>query len=356
MGIVDEYIDYMYVIRRRSERTAQIYREAVEGFLEWCGIGCGDASGLVSGGAQETVPQEFASTEDSHLVDWNKVLTVRIIRGWRLWMLTEAKYSARTVNQHLSALSGFCRYLFHRGILAENPFGLLDRNGRNAVEGARLRDESEKRIAFFPDEALEKYFAETSDCADGTLLELYDDGQEHKDVYDRICRRMIISFLYGTALRRAELISLKISAVDFGRNILTVKGKGGKTRQVALTGPLEKELLNYMKAVERMVPSADRSGEGSLFVTFSGAPLYPVYVDRAVKTELGGRTGFHGHKSPHVLRHSLATELLKEGADIYSVGRFLGHSSIAATQIYTHGDIHRLKEVYSRSFPRAEKK
>lgn len=326
MRLVDDYIDYLQTIRRRSERTLVIYRGAVERFVA------------------------FQQTEDQDVL--LRQLNVTQLRNWRHDLLNQDKLSPRTVNQHLSAMSGFCRYLFHRGLLAENPFDLLDRNGKSAIDSVKLRDEREKRVAFFTDEALQKYLEETRNCADGTLLELFSDGKDHKEVYDRITRRMIISFLYGTALRRSELIGLKIGALDFHRGIMTVKGKGGKTREVALADALCGEIRNYMTAVEKLVPEASRTASDPLFVTFAGKELYPVYVDRAVKTELGGREGFKGHKSPHVLRHSLATELLTEGADIYSVGKFLGHSSIAATQIYTHGDIKQLKKVYGEAFPR----
>ena len=143
----------------------------------------------------------------------------RSLRDWRHYLLTEKRYSARTVNQHLSAMSGFCHWLFHREVLQENPFDLMERGGHSAIEGVKLRDEKEKRVTFFSDEALERYLEETRSAADGTLLELYA-GEERKEIYDRICRRMIISFLYGTALRRSELISLPLKAVDWKRKRL----------------------------------------------------------------------------------------------------------------------------------------
>lgn len=335
MQLVDAYIDYLGPVRRRSERTLEIYRDAVESFFVWI---CGDKNA------------------DPTEADMPGILTLKTLRDWRHYLLTERRYAARTVNQHLSAMSGFCRWLFHREVLEENPFDLMERGGRSAIDGVKLRDEKEKRVAFFTDEALERYLEETRSCGDGSLLELYAGEAPRKDVYDRICRRMIISFLYATALRRSELISLPMKAVDWRRGVMTVTGKGGKTRQIALTGPLLDELQCYRRAVETLVPSAGSAADDPFFVTFSGQRLYPVYVDRAVKQELGDREDCPGHKSPHVLRHSLATELLKEGADIYSVGRFLGHSSIAATQIYTHGDIRQLKAVYENAFPRAGKK
>ena len=101
---------------------------------------------------------------------------------------------------------------------------------------------------------------------------------------------------------------------------------------------------------------AKRDPSEALLVTEKGRRLYPLYVDRAVKTELGDVAGITGRKSPHVLRHTLATELLDEGTDLNSIKELLGHSSLAATQVYTHNSIDKLRNVYSKAHPRAGKK
>lgn len=98
-----------------------------------------------------------------------------------------------------------------------------------------------------------------------------------------------------------------------------------------------------------------RNLEEPFLVTLKGAGLYPVFVDRTVKSELGQVEGITGRKSPHVLRHTLATELLDDGSDIYSIKELLGHSSLAATQVYTHNTIEKLKNVYSNAHPRAKR-
>ena len=102
-----------------------------------------------------------------------------------------------------------------------------------------------------------------------------------------------------------------------------------------------------------MVPG-ENSPESPLLMTEKGQPLYPAWVDRAVKTELQGRAGITGRKSPHVLRHSLATALLEEGADLNAIKEMLGHSSLAATEVYTHNSIERLKAQYMNAHPRAK--
>jgi integrase/recombinase XerC len=163
----------------------------------------------------------------------------------------------------------------------------------------------------------------------------------------------LISLLYNLGLRRAELISLTVGSIDFGRNIVKVTGKGDKMREIPLIASLCKEISLYLDAVET-VCGGKRSLKEPLLITYKGKSLYPAYVDRVVKSELGDVKGITGRKSPHVLRHSLATELLNEDTNINSIKELLGHSSLAATQVYTHTDIARLKTIYKSAHPRAK--
>ena len=141
--------------------------------------------------------------------------------------------------------------------------------------------------------------------------------------------------------------------VDFGRKVVKVRGKGDKMREIPLVASLSEEILLYLKAVEVMCGRV-RSLTEPLFVTYEGRPLYPNYVDRAVKSALGSVKSIRGQKSPHVLRHSLATELMNEDTPLNSIKELLGHSSLAATQVYTHSSIARLKDSYERAHPRAK--
>ena len=124
-------------------------------------------------------------------------------------------------------------------------------------------------------------------------------------------------------------------------------------REIPLVDALFEEILLYLKAVEALVES-ERSLKEPLLVTYSGKRIYPVFVDRAVKKELSDVEGITGRKSPHVLRHSLATGLLDEGADLNSIKELLGHSSLATTQVYTHNSVARLKTIYKSAHPRAK--
>ena len=124
-------------------------------------------------------------------------------------------------------------------------------------------------------------------------------------------------------------------------------------REIPLIASLCKEISLYLDAVET-VCGGKRSLKEPLLITYKGRRLYPAYVDRAVKSELAGVKGITGRKSPHVLRHSLATELLNEDTPINSIKELLGHSSLAATLVYTHTDISRLKHIYKSAHPRAK--
>ena len=173
-----------------------------------------------------------------------------------------------------------------------------------------------------------------------------------RELYAKCLRRLIISILYNTGIRRSELISLDRSNFDPARRVLHVRGKGDKMREIPLTASLCEEILLYLKVLCRCGFDIDRQ-DSPLLLTPTGRRLYPQFVDKAVKQELGSVPGISGRKSPHVLRHTIATELLDEGTDINSIKELLGHSSLAATQVYTHNSIEKLKKVYNQAHPRS---
>ena len=215
----------------------------------------------------------------------------------------------------------------------------------------------EKRLpVYFRKQAMEEYFNRISEQEDLQDLETFKAGwdtESGQELYEKRLSRLIISLLYNLGLRRAELISLTVGSFDFGRNIVKVTGKGDKMREIPLIASLCKEISLYLEAVET-VCGGKRSLKEPLLITYKGKSLYPAYVDRVVKSELSDVKGITGRKSPHVLRHSLATELLNEDTNIHSIKEMLGHSSLAATQVYTHTDIARLKHIYKSAHPRAK--
>ncbi|MCQ2147951.1 MAG: tyrosine-type recombinase/integrase [Bacteroidales bacterium] len=141
--------------------------------------------------------------------------------------------------------------------------------------------------------------------------------------------------------------------LDPRRKMLSVRGKGDKMRDIPLIDDLLSEIKAYLKAVE-IIWGETPDGDDPLFVTPNRGPLYPVYIDKAIKEALSSVPGITGKKSPHVLRHTLATGLLNNGTDLNSIKELLGHSSLAATQVYTHNSIEKMKSVYAKAHPRAK--
>ena len=329
MKYIDDYITYISAIRRYSGRTCSIYRESLEmfsSFLRGDDTACTAASD--GGISDELIPES---------------LTPSIIRSYEVYLLETRGMHPRTVNLHLSVLSGFCRFLLRIGIIKSNP------------AKAVTRPRTERRLPdFYRKEAMDRYLNETRYYAGEESLYISPDRKQTRNLYEKRLARAIISTLYVTGIRRSELISLKVRDIDFSRRTMNVTGKGDKMREIPLIPSLLKEISLYLRSVGMMV-SDDRTPEAPLFVTFRGRALYPEYVDRTVRRELSGISGITGRKSPHVLRHTIATELLDRGADLNAIKELLGHSSLAATQVYTHNSIGRLKKIYESAHPRARK-
>lgn len=317
MGLIEDYLSYIKDIRRYSARTQAIYSDALEKFAEFCGAGS-DESLLES-------------------------LDRQTIRSYEVFLMDSKGDSPRTVRLHLSVLSGFCRYLMKEKRLTANPVRTV------------TKPKAEKRLpVFYREESMDEYFASTDcDASEENLALISGQDKASEAAYSRRLERLIVSVLYSTGMRRAELIGLRIGDVDFARGTMTVRGKGDKVREIPLVPSLCKEISLYLQSVETMV-GRERSASEPLAVTGKGLKLYPVFVDRAIKRALGRIGSITGRKSPHVLRHSLATELLDEGADLNSIKELLGHSSLAATQVYTHNTIEKLKKVYVNAHPRAK--
>jgi integrase/recombinase XerC len=320
--IIDSYIDYVQNIKRYSPRTVRIYSDVIRKFA--------------------TVVFGTDDVSDGQLVE---ALNTSEIRSYEVRLLDDEKMVPKTVRLHMSALSGFCRYLVKQGLLQSNPVRLVP------------KPKVEKRLPqFYRKESMDAYFAETEIHASEDFLDAFIQmvGTETgKDLYEKRLARLIVSLLYGTGLRRSELMALNVGDVDFGRKVVKVLGKGNKMREIPLIVSLCEEILLYLRAVETLTDER-RSLKSPLLVTYTGKRLYPAYVDRTVKRELGDVKGITGRRSPHVLRHSLATELMNEEADLNSIKEMLGHSSLATTQVYTHSSFARLKNIYETAHPRAK--
>ena len=323
MELIRKYISYVRDIRRYSSRTSQIYEDVLRRYVLYASDGLEDV-------------------EDDVLITY---LNQSQIRSYIVKLMD--KCTATTVNLHLSAISGFCRFLVTDGVIKANPAKLV------------AKPKMEKRLpSFFRKDVMDEYFSKTEARMSQLTLDAFQtvsDKRKLHDLYNSLLARLIVSILYNLGIRRSELISMNVIDVDFSRKVVKIVGKGNKMREIPLLGALCEEILLYLKVVEAL-EERQRSLKEPLLVTFTGKRIYPVYVDRVVKKELSSDSRATGRKSPHVLRHSLATALLDEGTDLNSIKEFLGHSSLAATQVYTHNSIAKLKDIYKSAHPRAKKR
>ena len=308
MQLFEEFIEYLRVQRRYSPRTTALYREAAEDFYGY--------------------HENNASLDELTDKQAVELLEPRMIRSYIADAMEHNRLSARTVNQHLSALSSWCRYLMERGKLAANPVKKVP------------RPKMEKRLPqFYAEPAVANYFEQSLRRCGET------------DEFEPLLHRTVLLVLYSTGMRRAELCNLRIKDFDEKRHVFRVIGKGDKPREIPVPALICQEIDVYLKRNEREHPD---NPDGYFFLTPKGKPLYPAFVNNLVRKELAGLEGFTGRKSPHVLRHSLATHLLNRGADLSSIKEILGHSSLAATQVYTHNSFEQLKETYLTAHPRAK--
>lgn len=179
-----------------------------------------------------------------------------------------------------------------------------------------------------------------------TLLE---GGFDFSDGFSGLRDRLIIELLYGTGIRLAELVGLKDEDVDIYEQQIRVLGKRNKQRIIPVHSSLAKLIADYK--FQKLSQNFDNKSK-TLIVTDNGRDVYPKFVYRTVRTVLS-TVSTHDKKSPHVLRHSFATSLLNRGADLNAIKELLGHSSLAATQVYTHNSVEKLKSIYKQAHPKA---
>ncbi|MCF0164106.1 MAG: tyrosine-type recombinase/integrase [Bacteroidales bacterium] len=303
----DDFISHIGAQKRYSPRTQAIYADTIREYYAFVYPESKDLDSL---------------NQSQELESFNPLT----IRGFVANGL-ENGLTSRTMNLKLSALSSFCGYLVKVGLMTSNPVHKV------------FRPKEEHRLPqFFTQEALAGYF------------DLRQNDFEGKEGYIHLRNRMIIMLLYATGMRRAELCGLKIDQFDKGRQVFRIIGKGDKEREIPIPNLICEYILVYLKRIREEFPSND----SLFFLTDKGKPIYPALINNVVKDELTGIEGFTGRKTPHVLRHSLATHLLNNGADLNSIKEVLGHSSLAATQVYTHNSFEQLKKTYLTAHPRAK--
>jgi integrase/recombinase XerC len=245
----------------------------------------------------------------------------KMVRTWMM-QLMEQGTGARSVNRKLSALRGFYRFARVTGTITVEPTALID------------PPKTPKRLPEFVEEVrMDRLFAEL------TWPEGFK-GRTH---------RLVLELLYGTGMRLAELIGLRVGDVDLRRASLRVLGKRNKERILPLGDHLVALLAEHL--TERAVVAGTAAMSDQLLVDERGEPLARRSVQRLVVYYLSGVTSQH-KRSPHVLRHTFATHMLEHGADLNAVKELLGHAGLAATQVYTHNTVEKLRKVHAQAHPR----
>ena len=291
---IPEFLRYIRFEKRMSEHTFTAYRNDLNQFLHFLDTQFGLA--------------EVGQIRHIH------------IRSW-LAQLKEEDKGERTLQRKMSAVKSFFKYLLRLGLVDQNPTRQVS------------TPKAPKRLPSFLEEQ------QTS---------LIDEAAQYPEGFEGDTERLIIELLYQTGMRRAELIGLKESDIEFARQQVRVLGKRNKERLIPVSETLLIDLRQYMAEKRKLFYQLNPV----LLYLKDGKPVYPQYVYRVVRKHLQSVTTLN-KKSPHVLRHTFATQLSNKGAELNAIKELLGHSSLAATQIYTHSNIERLKEVYRKSHPKS---
>ncbi|TXF90151.1 tyrosine-type recombinase/integrase [Neolewinella aurantiaca] len=291
-----QFLAHLTHQRRLSEHTVAAYANDLKQFAAWC-LG----------------EHEIATTS---------AVTRDHVKGW-LASLMASGLAAASIRRKLSSLKAFYNYQQSRGLQQENP---------------TLRIPIPKLSRRLPVAVAEKDIKRLFDSFPDPLT---------NDHFPLLRDHLLLALLYQCGMRRAELIGLKQTDVDLNHRRLSVLGKGDKQRLVPF-GPKLAELLECYN--ELRAGTFQEEEVAALLLTDRGKRMYPKYVYNKV-TEYLKDFSTEEKKSPHVLRHTFATHLLSEGADLNAVKELLGHANLAATQLYTHNNIKRLQEVYRQAHP-----
>ena len=243
-----------------------------------------------------------------------------VVRSW-IVSLVDSGISNRTVNRKISSLKTYYKFLLKTGQIEINPL----------AKHKALKTSKKIQVPFSEKEI-------------GNVMEMF--GEEND--FEGLRNRLIVELFYSTGIRRAELINIKVTDVSFAQKTLKVLGKRNKERIVPILPTVLQSINDYLQQRSELGSIKDTD---ALFLTQKGVKIYETLVYRIINSYFS-KASEKVKKSPHILRHSFATHLLNEGADINSVKELLGHSSLASTQVYTQNSIAKLKEVYKNSHPR----
>ena len=290
---IDPFLDYLLHERRYSAHTVTAYKNDLQQF------------------------ESFLSFfhPDITLKEINR----HIIRDWIVDMVDD-DLSTRSISRRISALNAFFSYLMRNGALAANPAVNIKKpkQAKDVISVLTVKD-------------IEKLFT----------LDFPDTYEGHRD-------RLMLDLLYSGGLRRDEVVNLKVE--DVSANSLRVTGKRNKVRMVPIRKQLVKDIEDFVNQWRSQVSVVNGK---YLLLTTSGKKCYPKLVYNTVVYYIS-LVSTVDYKGPHILRHSMATHLLDKGADLHAIKEILGHSSLSATQVYTHMSVEKLKSVYKQAHPRGD--
>ncbi len=291
MSTLQKFLDHLAYNKRYSHHTITSYRTDISQFIA------------------------FGEFSDADLLQ----VEAAQIRAWIVSLIQKGK-NPQSVNRKISSLKSYYKYLQSKQEIETNP-----------VENISLLKKEKRLPVFIKEEGMKEL---------GELA--FDNSFEGRR------DELILSLFYETGIRLSELASLTDTSIDFSLAQLKIMGKRNKERIVPLSNQLLGQLESYMaeKNAQKELQT------DSFFITPKGKPIYPKMIYRIVTKDLGAVSD-NKKKSPHVLRHTFATHMLNNGADLNSVKELLGHSSLAATQVYTHNTIEKLKKSYKQAHPRA---
>lgn len=268
---------------------------------------------------QSDLEQFYAFLEKTYQLNDIKPVNHQIIRSW-IASLMQQKTSTRSVTRKLTSLKTFYKFLLREGEVKTNPMQKV------------ISPKISKRLPVFVDKK--------------NMNAMLDNIDFGKDL-DGLRNRLILEMFYCTGMRLSELINLKMSHVNNYTGTIKVLGKRNKERLIPFTPPLKSLIDEYMR--ERKKAGLDSE---YIFVTEKGEKVYEKLVYRVVRQYLSAATTAE-KKSPHVIRHTFATHMLNNGADLNAIKELLGHSNLSATQVYTHNSFEKLKNIYKQAHPRA---
>ena len=294
--MIDSFLEYLLLERKYSKHTITAYRNDLKSFEKFCAL--------------EFEIEKIESVDYSH------------IRSW-IVQLVDDEVSNNSINRKISSLKSFYKFLQKIDQIKTNPL----------TKHKALKTIKKVQVPFTENEI-------------GDVIS----NLEKDTTYIGVRNRLIVELFYSTGIRRIELIELSMSTVDISSKSIKVLGKRNKERLLPLIPSVVKTLTDYISIRKELKPASDH-----LLLTEKGNKIYETLVYRVINGYFS-KVSTKVKKSPHILRHSFATHLLNQGADLNSVKELLGHSSLASTQVYTHNSLEKIKKAYNQAHPRSHKK